>query len=76
MAPDLKAPSPAPSPAPPFPDSHQKDSSWVARLGEKNRVAYYQARLAFAQAEDAYNDAVTKAEIDRDKPQKALDSGD
>jgi hypothetical protein len=71
---DPKAPSPAPSPAPPFPDSHEKGDSWVSNLSEKNRVEYFKARLAFAQAEDAYKDAVTKAANERDKPQQALDS--
>lgn len=74
MASDAKTASPARGPVPPFPDSHQDDGKWVGALGQKNRVAYYQARLAFAQAEDAYNDAVTKAAADRDKPQQALDS--
>ena len=74
MASEAKASSPAPRPAPPLPPAHDQDGPWVAKLTEKNRVAYYQARLAFAQAEDKYEDAVAKAAADRDKPQAALDA--
>jgi hypothetical protein len=71
VATDLKAKT---APAPPPPATHEQDASWVAKLSEKNRLQYYQARVAFASAEDAHADALAKARAVRDKPQQDLDS--